>query len=324
MADKKPVYALSVCGRLTMNLHSLNNEGTEGNQQLTRQVTVADASGALHTVNAVSGDMLKHIQVEHLTSLVVRDGLPICEPARLRHPSRIAAVPNLAARGVKDAAVTDIVLERCTVTDLAGTLLTEGRSTARNSVIEWGWLVGVPEKTTTESFIHLKRVQDAGDIASGGAGNLGQNIFHRPASSGTYAAVVNVEVARVGFNDLTRQVPASVKPNRTARYRALLQSLLYTFLEPNGAQRNTQNPHILGFEGVVSVSHDVCPAPTVSPLNENYRDQMQKVAVTLNGLMPGAVEVRPFASLAEFAEIIAGLAGSTSPYEVGAASEAGV
>lgn len=343
--NKTPVYALSVCGRLTMNLHSLNNEGTEGNQQITRMVTVADQNGAPQTVNAVSGDMFKHIQVEHLTGLVVRDGLPICEPARLRHPGRIANVERLAARDVKDAAVTDTILERCTVTDLAGTLLTDNRSTARNSVIEWGWVVGVPEKTTTESFIHLKRVPDAGEIESGSAGNQGQNIFHRPANSGVYAAVVNVEAYRVGFNDLTRQVPEKVKANREARYKALLQSLLYTFLEPNGAQRNTQNPHISGFEGVVSISRDVCPAPTVSPLNEGYREQMEQVAMTLSELLKDrqtkdgqdektkvesgqdkkaedekmAVEVRRFGTLAEFAVILSNLIQTTTPYEIGAA-----
>ncbi|GIV84806.1 MAG: hypothetical protein KatS3mg052_1813 [Candidatus Roseilinea sp.] len=34
----KPIYSLSICGRLTLELHSLNNEGGEGNQTMTRTV----------------------------------------------------------------------------------------------------------------------------------------------------------------------------------------------------------------------------------------------------------------------------------------------
>ncbi|MGB9632265.1 MAG: DevR family CRISPR-associated autoregulator, partial [Chloroflexaceae bacterium] len=37
MSDNlKPIYSLSICGRLTLELHSLNNEGGEGNQTMTR------------------------------------------------------------------------------------------------------------------------------------------------------------------------------------------------------------------------------------------------------------------------------------------------
>ena len=48
------IFTLSVCGRLTLDLHNLNNEGTEGNQQMTRMVSVVvEADGALHGLPAV-------------------------------------------------------------------------------------------------------------------------------------------------------------------------------------------------------------------------------------------------------------------------------
>ena len=59
------IHSISLAGRLTLDMHSLNNEGTEGNQLLTRMVHVVDGNGRLNVVNAVSGDMLKHIQAEH-------------------------------------------------------------------------------------------------------------------------------------------------------------------------------------------------------------------------------------------------------------------
>ena len=314
--SNQPVYAISICGSLTLDLHALNNEGTEGNQMLTRQVTIVDAQGNLHTVNAISGDMLKHIQAEHLLSAALADGLQLSQPCRRLDPNRIAADKEFigAVRGKKDSEVTDEILKRCAVTDMEGILLTEGRSTARSSVIEFGWLVGKPNKVHTESYIHLKRVADAGAEVSGGADNLGQNLFHRPASSGEYAVVLHVEVARIGFNDFTRKSP--IEPTeRLARYKALLKSVLYTFLEPNGAQRNTQAPHIVGFNGVISYTTAPCPAPTVSPLADDFKSEMTKVAATLN-LIVGAeqVHIKNFDSLSAFASEIQSLISGTEPF----------
>jgi CRISPR-associated protein Cst2 len=59
MSDKKPVYSLSISGRATLDMHSLNNEGGEGNQITTRMVNIIGADGQLHNVNAISGDMFK-------------------------------------------------------------------------------------------------------------------------------------------------------------------------------------------------------------------------------------------------------------------------
>ena len=43
MTNLNPVYSLSISGRLTLEMHSLNNEGGEGNQTVT---PVADESAA--------------------------------------------------------------------------------------------------------------------------------------------------------------------------------------------------------------------------------------------------------------------------------------
>jgi len=313
------VYAISICGRLNLDLHALNNEGTEGNQMMTRQVTIVDEHGNPCSVNAISGDMLKHIQAEHLINVAVAKGLPLSEPCRRLDPNRIAADRDFIKRtkSKTDAEVTDDMLRTCAVTDLEGILLTEGRATARNSVVEFGWLVGLPEKVHTESYIHLKRVPDAGGQAKGEEANLGQNLFHRPASSGVYATVLHIETARIGFNDFSRRYPID-KEARLRRYRALLKSVLFTFLEPNGAQRNTQAPHIVGFEGVIGIASAVCPATTISPLVEGYDKEIEAVSKTLNQILETeAVAVRPFKTIAEFTQQMQTLITKTEPYTMG-------
>ena len=62
-SSKKPVASISISGEITLNLHSLNNEGGEGNQIMTRQLTILDKYGIEHTVNGISGDMVLIIPI---------------------------------------------------------------------------------------------------------------------------------------------------------------------------------------------------------------------------------------------------------------------
>ena len=89
---KTQLYSLSLCARATLDMHSLNNEGGEGNQIQTRMVDIVGADGRLYNVNAISGDMLKHIQAEHLYR-IARNGhdLPLCAACRMFDANRISA-----------------------------------------------------------------------------------------------------------------------------------------------------------------------------------------------------------------------------------------
>ena len=86
----KTLGSFSVCGVLDLNLHSLNNEGGEGNQIMTRQVRILSDEGKLVHVNAISGDMFKHIQAEHLVDIAREKGLALCSACHRFDPNRIA------------------------------------------------------------------------------------------------------------------------------------------------------------------------------------------------------------------------------------------
>jgi CRISPR-associated protein Cst2 len=316
MNEKQAVYSLSICARAILDMHSLNNEGGEGNQIATRMVNVVyrdRASGEykLATVNAISGDMFKHIQAEHLY-LLARGKLPLCAGCQKFSASRILDDGGfMGALPAQDSAVIDALLRHCALDDMEGNLIAKGaRSVPRKSVAEFSWVVGVPDYTTTESYFHVRYAAERGERAEEAQQ---QAIFHRPASSGVYAIVANFEMARIGFNDISQQYAISYD-KREERYLAFLESILYTFIEPNGAMRGTQNPHIVEFEGVVTVTNQVMPAPALSPLDENYRQGVEQVAGALNSLKPGAVAVHPFDSMGQFAEVMKGLIQGTRPY----------
>ncbi len=321
MAEKTALYSLSISARATLDMHSLNNEGGEGNQIQTRMVNIVGADGRLHNVNAISGDMFKHIQAEHLFRLG-NGKLPLCSACKEFNANRISADEGYgqAISDKSDAAALDLMLITCAQDDMAGNLITAGnRSIPRKSVVEFSWVVGLPEVTVTDSYFHVKyasershdrRKADSAEEARGA--NLGQAIFHRPASSGIYAVVANLELSRIGFNDITQTYAVSEEA-REERQKALLESILCTFLEPRGAMRSTQNPHIVAFDGIVAVSKEVLPAPTFSPLSLQFVEELERVKGALEILHPGAIELYRFESLGEFAEVMARLVQNTKP-----------
>lgn len=305
------IHTLSISGLLELQLHSLNNEGSEGNVTQTRIVEIVDNNGETHAVNAISGDMFKHIQAQHLQRIALEQKLPLCSACARFDANRI----NISEEFEEIKNSQDLfqeILKICTVDDIEGILVTEGgRSLGIKSKIEFGWVVGRPDSTRTNSYFHVKFVPERGKGSGSETGaNIGQNIFHRPASSGQYAVVVNAELFRVGRNDYLLDYP--VKPDeRKARIKALLKSLIYTFIRPEGAMISSQLPHITGFSGVIATSTSAIPAPTISPLNANYKNELEKIA----HLLGDSIKLYPFETLSTFAEHMNEIINLVEPVE---------
>jgi CRISPR-associated protein Cst2 len=312
------IYNLSIAAQATLNLHSLNNEGGEGNQIQTRVVNIVDESGRIHSVNAISGDMLKHIQAEHLYAISRDRGLPLCSACTLFDANRMSADESFRA-WLKGKPTQIQIIDRlltCTLDDIEGNLITEGQSTPRKSVVEFGWAVGLPDAVTTDQYFHVKYDPDRREIPTEKKereSNLGQAIFHRPANSGQYAIVCNIEAHRIGYNDIS-QSHGIEDGDRQKRLAALLESVLYTFVQPNGAMRSTQNPHIVDVCGAITYSTASAPAPLVSPLNRQFADQMERIAHSLNQLHSERIVTQRFGSLAELAEQLQRIISTCEPY----------
>ena len=312
-------YSVAISARLTMNLHNLNSEGTEGNQQQTRMVHVVNAAGRRQSVNAVSGDMFKRILVDHLIPLLAEAGQPLSPSAQQHSPDRIVAgyQPLIDFAGDKKNADSDVMammIRECSATDIAGALLTDKRAVGRKSVVEFGWVVGLPDVTHTEQYLHVKyapegrggstgRDEATGQAVTSVAGR--QALFHRPASSGIYALVCNLDLYRIGLNDITRTYVEGV--DRTTRAKALLQALAATLVKPAGAQRNTQTPHIVGCEGVLAVSRSSLPAPMLSPLDAGYQAEVEGCARALNRIQEDGIWTQSFSSTSEALDLLARL-----------------
>jgi CRISPR-associated protein Cst2 len=324
----KKISSISISGEITLNLHSLNNEGGEGNQIMTRQLTIIDKNGNEYTVNGISGDMFKHIHAGHLINYCKEHSLPLSKYSEKLDPNRISSAEILEKNkevgksNASGSAVLDEILKICAVCDSHGFLNTDkvgenkgATNLPRKSVIEFAWTVGIPEKNNTETYVHTKLVADAGEKGSGTGSNEGQNIFHRPANHGAYAFVCNADIYRIGLNDISRQY-AITDEERTKRYKAVLQSLLSSFLNPKGAMTSSQKPHITDFKGVVSVSYKLIPAPTISAINPDYKDEITEIAKNLNVIESDSIELKTFDGFGKLSEIFAELL-KDEPYKIG-------
>lgn len=326
--NKKNIASISISGEITLNLHSLNNEGGEGNQIITRQVTIVDKAGETHTVNAISGDMFKHIHAVHLAQLAKEQGLALSKYAEALNPNRISKndfenyfEKDKKRKNESSADIITAMIDICTVCDTHGILITDkigenknSSNTPRKSTVEFGWTVGIPNKTNTESYLHTKLVTNAGSTETTGS-NEGQNIFHRPANHGVYAFVCSIDVYRIGFNDISRSYLIN-EEDRLKRYKALVQSLLSSFINPKGAMTSTQKPHITDFKGVVAISKKLTPAPTISAINESYKEEIAKIAVSLNNIESEMIELNDFNGMGELSEILSDLINNSEPYKI--------
>jgi len=314
MSQNKKVASISISGEITLNLHSLNNEGGEGNQIITRQVTIVDKAGETHTVNAISGDMFKHIHASHQANYCIDKKLPLSSLAKVISPDRISAKElndhiKIAEGKAKQEDIQDGFIQICTITDTHGVLMVEDvkgiKNTPRKSVIEFGWTVGKPDVTNTDSYFHMRGATSS---------DPNPTPFNRPANHGVYAFVCSIDVFRIGLNDFKREY-ALDDSARASRYKSIISALLNSFINPQGAMTSTQKAHITDFKGVVAVSNKLTPAPTISALNDDYPNEINEIAKSINKIEENAIAVHNFSGLGQLSEILTDLM-SDEPYKI--------
>jgi CRISPR-associated protein Cst2 len=311
--EQRPITGISIAARIALAAHALNNEGSRNNALIPRQIDIVHDNQIVQT-NAVSGDSVKHTFVDHLRSLAFEstDGaLPLCSACRRGSPNRLNEDPafQTVARDPKtsnESVIAELV-RSCVIDDVAGLLVTIGnRNAPRRSTMQFGWMVGRPEVTSTGRYIHLKLVPGTPAQESEGGSNLGQNLFTRPASSGQYAFVASADLARIGVNDISWE--AVLDPEtRQLRARAVVEALFRTVSNPEGAQRNTQLPHLEGAEGAVCISYSSLPPVLLSPLADDFVDQMEQVAAAFSR-DDGDLAVVRFSSVGQLGSMLTDIA----------------
>jgi CRISPR-associated protein Cst2 len=323
----KKVYEIAIMGRATWNLHSLSNEGTVGNVTEPRTIILADGT----KTDGISGEMLKHIHAENMWALE-RDKTKFCQVCEKFRPERADGNPEVRkTKEVEDAVEKAI---KCVLCDTHG-FLVQVPTVSRQSTIEFGWAVGIPE-VQRSTHVHARQAVHTAYIPIDEEREKGkwgrekcsegdcetkeedsslfrikgkwyceahrptatpQMLYYRPTRSGTYAIISVFQPWRIGLNNVTRKYVEGI--NRSERYKLALKAYQAMFLKPEGAMTTTRLPHTENFEGTIIVCRASFPAPVISPIKIDYKEEIKSIIKNLED-----IEMIEFKSLSEFVEKI--------------------
>ncbi|NWF91377.1 MAG: DevR family CRISPR-associated autoregulator [Syntrophaceae bacterium] len=299
------IFEIGILGRVTWNLHSMNNEGTVGNVTEPRTVVLADGE----KTDGISGEMLKHIHAYNVW-LLQEDKGQFCQACQKFHPQKADMNPLIQGKDTPEKAM-ETAISSCILCDLHG-FLVQRPAVARPSTVEFGWTLGLPEKTHREIHIHARhsmvgRSREEAEEKQAGEETVerqvpAQMIYHRPTRSGVYAIVSVFQPWRIGLNevDYTYTIDDEKRKNR---YQLAMNAYKATFMRTDGAMTSTRFPHVEAMEGVVVTSETNFPVPTISPLKDGFVEEMESLVTKQRGLSH-----QKFSNLAELCDIINALA----------------
>jgi CRISPR-associated protein Cst2 len=292
------IFEIGILARIGMNAHSLNNEGTTGNVTEPRTVVLADGS----KTDGISGEMLKHMHASALYQLAVekgKDDAYLCPSCEKFSPVKADGNPKVVEKKKVEDALKEALL--CTICDVQGFLI-QKPTLSRKSTVEFGWALALPGKFYRDIHVHTR-------VAAGEKGKASeQMIYNRPTRSGIYSFVSVFSPWRLGLNEIDYTY-TNGSETRKKRYELVLEAYKSMFRRIEGAMTTTRLPHLESIDGAVAISDSALPVPLISPLKENYLDQLEDIA--------GSASIKKFQQLPELLKILDELKES-SPYRLGA------
>ncbi len=327
MSENECVYEIAILGRAVWQLHSLNNEGTVGNVTEPRSVRIIDPNTKKAvTTDGISGEMLKHIHTEIMWILSDKNNL--CAACRVLNPEKFNFAIKTGKVKAKDVEnVLTQALQTCDMCDVHGFLI-EKPTTSRKSTIEFGWAFGIPEvyrdiHTHARHALGEKKSKESENQESEEeTGVSTQMVYHRPTRSGVYAIISVFQPWRIGLNE-ARQNRYTYDVNddvRKRRYKLVLKAYQLLFTRPEGAMTTTRLPHVEDFSGIIVYSTKPIPVPVITPLKDNYIDEIKTIAKNLVSEKDEeenetSLKVVEFKDIADFTEKINELINK-KPYKI--------
>lgn len=311
------IFEIAILARVTWNLHSLNNEGSIGNVTEPRTVVLWDGT----KTDGVSGEMMKHIHAYWTWLQAKKGSLPLCPACQSFQPQRADAASQGLNRN-DNAQAMNTAITRCVLCDLHG-FLVQRPTINRQSVVEFGWIVGVPGSFHRDIHVHARHAVAERGVsreAEEGTGSeeqsqeaertevAAQMTYHRPTRSGVYALVTLFQPWRIGLNEVN-YIYSLDDTARKTRYELSLTAYEWTLKRPDGAMISTRLPYIERIQGIILISRQPVPVPMLSPLREDYREKLETLA------SQQGVEAQKFDDIDELVAILKRL-GEESPFRM--------
>lgn len=348
--NKNGVYEIAILGRATWDLHSLNNEGTVGNVTEPRTIVLADGTQTdgisgemLKHVHAeymwkLEGDKMKFCPVcrkfwpERAGYDVkgnIEQGITealkceLCDihgflVPRAPNPNRKSTVEFGWAVGLPEVHRSIHVHSRVALHE-ARLAVEEEKEPGKWELDKCSWERRekgkvVEQCSTNPNESILYKVKEKWYCKEHVPGpTTPQMLYHRPTRSGSYGIVSVFQPWRIGLNNINFNYDISDDNERAHRYQLVLKAYQAMFMRPEGAMTSTRLPHTEDFEGIIVVSKTNFPVPVISPLKDNYKEQIEAIKSSIDS--GESIDIQAFDSVSVFVGIIKGLL-SKNPYKV--------
>ena len=264
------VYEIGIVGKIRIDAHSLNNEGTVGNVTEPRTIMLADG----RKTDGISGEMLKHMHTEAFWQLAKERNVTLCQACQMLRPEKANKNPNVTKVNEVKEALNEAL--KCALCDIHG-FLVEKPTLSRKSTIEFGWAIAIPEQFYRDIHVHTR-------VAPGEKGKEAeteQMIYNRPTRSGVYAFISIFQPWRIGLNEINYEYVPNDE-DRKERYELVIDAYKAMLSRLEGAMTTTRLPHTSEIEGLIIIATNAMPVPLISPLKDDYKEQIEKIVESKN------------------------------------------
>jgi len=289
------VFEVGILARLTIDAHSLSNEGAVGNVTEPRTVLLADGT----PTDGISGEMLKHMHVRAFWNRATKEQL--CQPCSRLSPMKASESPKVSevikeyaakskprnrgtsqrknvAKEERIESFNRILTEalQCAICDTHGFLI-EDVALSRKSALEFGWALAVPKKMFRDIHTHSRVASGEKAQVPGEEQVAEQMVYHRPTRSGVYGFITLYQPWRIGLNEIRYEYVIE-EEERLQRHGMVVDAYGDMLGRLEGAMTTTRLPHQAECAGVILTSTQRRPVALVSPLLEDYATRASEIA----------------------------------------------
>jgi CRISPR-associated protein Cst2 len=198
---KKPSF-VAFAAKFILNVHDLNNEAVAGNVADIRLMDFVTRDNKVITAPAVSGRMLKHFHLTHMTALELSEPNPrLCDGCKVGEPIRPGVFKEDKVEELADISEEDAI-KKCVICDTHGYLVAQAQALRRTSRALFSWLVPVLESEyASKQVLHSRVSRQITMRVTDEEKRKVQMLFSKSYASGFYAFVSVLDLAGLGYSE---------------------------------------------------------------------------------------------------------------------------
>ena len=268
------VFSIGFAAKFLLNVHDLNNEAVAGNVADIRLMDFVTKDNKILTAPAVSGRMLKHFHLAHMTELELAEAQPkLCDGCKIGEPIRPARSDEEGKLKELPDISEEEAIEKCVICDAHGYLVAQAQALRRNSRVMFSWLAPVLNtEFTSKQALHSRVSRQIVMRTKTEEERKVQMLFSKSYASGFYGFVSVVDLAGLGYSE--RKAQQVLKADEwKRRASSAVKAFMPMFTGNIGASLSHALPHTECIELLAVASFSKGATVPFSPIYENYAEK---------------------------------------------------